>query len=349
MAANARCATSLDWPFFEPRHRAFAARARRVGGDDVGHAHGDDRESVDAACRALVARARRGRLARATRSPAAPTAAPPTRSTRARSASRARRSRATTASPTSRSRCRASARARSASPARDEQKARYLPRVARGEAIAAFALSEPDAGSDVAAMACAARARRRRLRARRREDLDLERRHRRLLRRLRAHRRRERSGAKARAASPPSSSTPTRRASSIAERIDVIAPHPLARLRFDGLPHPRDAAHRRRRRGLQGRDAHARRLPHLGRRRRARLRAPRVRRGAGARHVAARCSAASSADFQLTQAKLAQMATDDRLRRAAHLPRRLAARPGRRTSRARRRWPSSPRPKARSR
>jgi alkylation response protein AidB-like acyl-CoA dehydrogenase len=36
------------------------------------------------------------------------------------------------------------------------QKQAYLPRVARGEAIAAFALSEPDAGSDVAAMQCAA-------------------------------------------------------------------------------------------------------------------------------------------------------------------------------------------------
>jgi acyl-CoA dehydrogenase len=33
------------------------------------------------------------------------------------------------------------------------QQARYLPAVARGEKIAAFALSEPDAGSDVAAMA----------------------------------------------------------------------------------------------------------------------------------------------------------------------------------------------------
>jgi alkylation response protein AidB-like acyl-CoA dehydrogenase len=39
----------------------------------------------------------------------------------------------------------------------DAQKKAYLPRVAAGEAIAAFALSEPEAGSDVAAMACEAR------------------------------------------------------------------------------------------------------------------------------------------------------------------------------------------------
>ncbi len=36
-------------------------------------------------------------------------------------------------------------------------RARYLPRVAAGRAVPAFALSEPDAGSDVAAMSCAAR------------------------------------------------------------------------------------------------------------------------------------------------------------------------------------------------
>ncbi len=36
------------------------------------------------------------------------------------------------------------------------QRQRYLPAVARGERIAAFALSEPDAGSDVAAMTCRA-------------------------------------------------------------------------------------------------------------------------------------------------------------------------------------------------
>jgi acyl-CoA dehydrogenase len=38
-----------------------------------------------------------------------------------------------------------------------DQKRAYLPGVSSGEMIAAFALSEPDAGSDVAAMTCAAR------------------------------------------------------------------------------------------------------------------------------------------------------------------------------------------------
>lgn len=38
----------------------------------------------------------------------------------------------------------------------DAQKQHYLPRVAQGDAIAAFALSEPEAGSDVAAMRCSA-------------------------------------------------------------------------------------------------------------------------------------------------------------------------------------------------
>ncbi|KZS01300.1 putative Isovaleryl-CoA dehydrogenase, partial [Daphnia magna] len=38
-----------------------------------------------------------------------------------------------------------------------EQRERYLPAVARGEKLAAFALSEPQAGSDVAALQCSAR------------------------------------------------------------------------------------------------------------------------------------------------------------------------------------------------
>ncbi|MCV2356415.1 acyl-CoA dehydrogenase family protein [Paucibacter sp. B2R-40] len=38
----------------------------------------------------------------------------------------------------------------------DAQRQRYLPAVAKGDALAAFALSEPDAGSDVAALQCSA-------------------------------------------------------------------------------------------------------------------------------------------------------------------------------------------------
>ncbi|WP_322092481.1 acyl-CoA dehydrogenase family protein [Paraburkholderia bannensis] len=109
----------------------------------------------------------------------------------------------------------------------DAQKARYLPRVAKGEAIAAFALSEPNAGSDVAAMALAAR-----------DDGD--------------HyvldgektwisnggiadfyvvfaRTGEAPGARGISAFIVDADTP---GLEIAERIDVIAPHPLARLRF---------------------------------------------------------------------------------------------------------------------
>ena len=40
----------------------------------------------------------------------------------------------------------------------DAQRERYLPGVAKGELLAAFALSEPEAGSDVAAMQCSATA-----------------------------------------------------------------------------------------------------------------------------------------------------------------------------------------------
>ncbi len=202
------------------------------------------------------------------------------------------------------------------------QKQRWLPRVARGEAIAAFALSEPDAGSDVAAMQCAARI-----------DGD--------------HavidgektwitnggiadfyvvfvRTGEAPGARGISAFVVEASTP---GLEIAERIDVIAPHPLARLRFDELPRAAGAAHRRSRRRLQGRDAHARCVSHQRRRRRARLCAPRAGRRPGTRRQP-QMFGQTLADFQLTQAKLAQMATDDRQRRAADLSRRLAARPG---------------------
>jgi alkylation response protein AidB-like acyl-CoA dehydrogenase len=115
----------------------------------------------------------------------------------------------------------------------DAQREYYLPRVARGEAIAAFALSEPDAGSDVAAMQCAAR-------------LDGD-----------AYvldgektwisnggiadfyvvfaRTGEAPGARGISAFIVDAGTA---GFEIAERIEVIAPHPLARLRFGGCRIP---------------------------------------------------------------------------------------------------------------
>lgn len=115
----------------------------------------------------------------------------------------------------------------------DAMRERYLPRVARGEAIAAFALSEPDAGSDVAAMQCRAV-----------PDGD--------------HyvldgektwisnggiadfycvfaRTGEAPGARGISAFVVDADTP---GLTIAERIDVMAPHPLATLRFENCRVP---------------------------------------------------------------------------------------------------------------
>jgi acyl-CoA dehydrogenase len=109
----------------------------------------------------------------------------------------------------------------------DEQKRRHLTRVARGEAITAFALSEPEAGSDVAAMQCAAAA-----------DGDSY-----VLNGEKTWisnggiadlyvlfaRTGEAPGARGISAFIVEAGTP---GFEIAERIDVIAPHPLARLKF---------------------------------------------------------------------------------------------------------------------
>ncbi len=115
-----------------------------------------------------------------------------------------------------------------------ETKAHYLPRVAAGEAIAAFALSEPDAGSDAAAIATTAS-----------PDGPGQ---------VRLDgtktwisnggiadfyvvfaRTGEAPGAKGVSAFVVDADTP---GLEIAERIEVIAPHPLATLRFDGCRVP---------------------------------------------------------------------------------------------------------------
>ncbi len=144
----------LDWPFFAPKHAALARELDAWAAAHVAGAHGSD---VDAECRSLVrALGGAGWLAHAVggRAHGGSEDAIDTRSiclireTLARHngladfafAMQGLGSGAISLAGTK------------------EQQSRYLPRVAKGEAIAAFALSEPDAGSDVAAMACAARA-----------------------------------------------------------------------------------------------------------------------------------------------------------------------------------------------
>jgi alkylation response protein AidB-like acyl-CoA dehydrogenase len=185
----------------------------------------------------------------------------------------------------------------------EAQRERYLPRVARGAAIAAFALSEPDAGSDVAAMRCAAR-----------PDGD-------------AYvldgdktwisnggiadfyvvfaRTGEAPGARGISAFVVDADTP---GFTVAERIAVIAPHPLARLRFDGCRVP--AAQRIGAAGQGFKVAMATldvfrtsvAAAALGFARRAFDEAL-------SHATQRRMFGQTLADFQLTQAKLAQMAT----------------------------------------
>jgi acyl-CoA dehydrogenase len=185
----------------------------------------------------------------------------------------------------------------------EENKQEYLTRVGRGEAISAFALSEPDAGSDVAAMACAA-------------TLDGD------------HyvlngektwisnggiadvyvvfaRTGEAPGARGISAFIVDAGLP---GFEIAERIDVIAPHPLARLRFTNCRVP---VSKRLGEAGQGFKVAMATLDifrtsvaaaALGFARRALDEAL-------ARTTSRKMFGKTLADFQLTQAKLAQMAT----------------------------------------
>jgi acyl-CoA dehydrogenase len=113
-------------------------------------------------------------------------------------------------------------------------KAQVLPKVARGEWISAFALSEPEAGSDVAAIACTAR-----------DDGDAY-----VLNGEKTWisnggiadiycvfaRTGEAPGTRGLSAFLVHAGSP---GFDIAERIAVIAPHPLARLRFSGCRVPK--------------------------------------------------------------------------------------------------------------
>jgi len=208
----------LDWPFFEPRHRELATQLEAWAVRELADAHGHD---VDAICVDLVRRlGRDGWLQHAIAQPGRgidTRAICLIRETLARHAGLADFAFAMQGLGSG---------AISLDGTADQQ-ARYLPRVERGDAVAAFALSEPEAGSDVAAMQCSAR---------RDGDHDV----------LDGEktwisnggiadfyvvfaRTGEAPGSRGISAFIVDADTP---GLEIAERIQVIAPHPLARLRF---------------------------------------------------------------------------------------------------------------------
>ena len=296
----------LDWPFFEPRHRAFANQLDAWATTNLGHAHGHERGEVDAACRSLVrslgdagwlAHAVAGRQHGGVGDTIDTRSICLARDTLARHdgladfafAMQGLGSGAISLAGTA------------------EQKAHYLPKVASGKSIAAFALSEPDAGSDVAAMACAARAEAGGsildgektwisnggiadfyvVFARTGDASDPA-----------------TKGARGISAFIVDADAP---GFSIAERIDVIAPHPLARLRFNGCRIPAT-----RRIGAEGEGFKvAMRTLDVFRTSVAAAALGFARRAFDAameRATSRRMFGGVLGDFQLTQAKLAQMA-----------------------------------------
>jgi acyl-CoA dehydrogenase len=116
----------------------------------------------------------------------------------------------------------------------DEQKRQWLPAIAEGKAISAFALSEPEAGSDVAALACSAKPD-----GNEHVAIDGEKtwisnggiadRY------IVFCRTGEAPGAKGLSAFMVEADAP---GLTIAERLETIAPHPLARLRFENCRVP---------------------------------------------------------------------------------------------------------------
>ncbi|CAM5215685.1 Alkylation response protein AidB-like acyl-CoA dehydrogenase OS=Castellaniella defragrans OX=75697 GN=HNR28_000734 PE=3 SV=1 [Castellaniella defragrans] len=213
----------LDWPFFEPRHRALALQLDEWAARHVPPDHGRD---VDQACRDLVHALGQGGWLRHAVAGTAHGGAGDVIDTRAICLIRETLARHAGLADFAFAMQGLGSGAISLQ-GTPEQRQRYLPKVAAGQAISAFALSEPDAGSDVAAMACAARAE---------GDsyvLDGE-------KTWISNggiadfyvvfaRTGEAPGSRGISAFIVDAGTP---GFEIAERIEVIAPHPLARLRF---------------------------------------------------------------------------------------------------------------------
>jgi len=147
----------LDWPFLEPRHKALATDLDRWAGRALSEDLQDHSvRAVDEACRRLVRQLGEGGWLKYAIGGTAYGASADTIDTRAVCLVRETLARHSGLADFAFAMQGLGSGAISifGSP---EQKGRYLPCVAKGTAIAAFAISEPDAGSDVAAVTCAAR------------------------------------------------------------------------------------------------------------------------------------------------------------------------------------------------
>ena len=146
----------LDWPFFDDAHRDFKSRLDAWCAEHLAHAHHDEsRDAVDAECIRLVRLLGSGGWLRHAVAGSAHGGAQDQIDTRQLCLLRetlafhngladfafAMQGLGTGAISLF---------------GTPEQKQRYMPRVASGQALSAFALSEPEAGSDVAAMQCSA-------------------------------------------------------------------------------------------------------------------------------------------------------------------------------------------------
>ena len=289
----------LNWPFLEPRHRELALSLDAWAAQNIEQRHGHD---VDAACRALVRQLGDAGWLRYAIGGTAYGAAGEAIDTRAVCLIRETLARHSGLADF------AFAMQGLGSGAitlfgSDENKQQYLTRVGRGDAISAFALSEPDAGSDVAAMQCAAvpdgdhyvlNGEKTWISNGGIADLYVV-----------FARTGEAPGARGISAFIVDADLP---GFEIAERIDVIAPHPLARLKFTDCRVP--VCNRLGEAGKGFKVAMATldifrtsvAAAALGFARRALDEAL-------ARATSRKMFGKTLADFQLTQAKLAQMAT----------------------------------------
>jgi acyl-CoA dehydrogenase len=218
----------LAWPFFDERHGALAAELDAWAGANVAGLHGTD---VDATCRQLVRLlGDAGWLRHAVG--ARPYGHQDVIDTRAICLIRETLARHNGLADFAFAMQGLGSGAISLQ-GTPQQQERYLGRVARGEAIAAFALSEPDAGSDVANLQCAAHVEG--------EHVILEGEKTWISNGGIADfyvvfcRTGEAPGPRGISAFIVDADTP---GFHIAERIDVIAPHPLARLRFENCRIP---------------------------------------------------------------------------------------------------------------